>query len=100
VSALDFHEEEALGKAYDHRLMRRLMGFLGPHWKKATASLGLVVVSAGLALVGHYLTKVAIDDFIVHKDLGGLAHVGLLLVAAMLLQAVVEYGQMSLMQIT
>jgi len=100
VSALDFHEEEALGKAYDHRLMRRLLGFLRPHGGKAAASLGLVVVSAGLALVGPYLTKVAIDDFIAHKDLGGLANVGLLLVAAMLLQALVEYGQMSIMQIT
>jgi hypothetical protein len=66
VSALDFHEEEALGKAYDHRLMRRLLGFLRPHGGKAAASLALVVVSAGLALVGPYLTKVAIDDFIAH----------------------------------
>jgi ATP-binding cassette subfamily B protein len=100
LSAHDFHEEEALGKAYDHRLMRRLLGFLRPHWKKAAASLALVVVSAALALAGPYLTKIAIDDFIAHKDLTGLSHVGLLMIAVMMLQAVVEYGQMSLMQST
>ena len=100
MSAHDFHEEEALGKAYDHRLMRRLMGFLKPHWKQAAASLGLVLVSAGLALAGPYLTKIAIDDFIAHHDLRGLSLVGIGLILVMLIQAVVDYGQMALMQTT
>jgi ATP-binding cassette subfamily B protein len=100
VSAHDFHEEEALGKAYDHRLMRRLMGFLGPYWKEAAAALGLVLVSATLALAGPYLTKIAIDDFIAHHDLRGLSLVGIGLILVMLIQAAVDYGQMSLMQST
>ena len=28
---MSFHEEEVLGKAYDARLMRRLLGYLRPH---------------------------------------------------------------------
>ncbi|HKA25689.1 MAG TPA: ABC transporter ATP-binding protein, partial [Candidatus Eisenbacteria bacterium] len=100
MSAHDFHEEEALGKAYDHRLMRRLLGFLRPHRKQATASLALVLVSAGLALAGPWLTKIAIDDFIANHDLRGLSFVGIAYILVMLIQSVVEYGQMSLMQTT
>ena len=100
MTAQDFHQEEALGKAYDHRLMRRLLGFLRPYWKQASGSLALVLVSTGLALAGPWLTKVAIDDFIAHHDLRGLSFVGIGYILVMTVQAVVDFGQMSLMQTT
>jgi ATP-binding cassette subfamily B protein len=58
------------------------------------------VVTAVLQLAGPYLTKIAIDDFIARGDLRGLGMVGGLLVVVMLFQAVIEYGQMQLMQTT
>ena len=93
-----FHEEEILGKAYDGRLMRRLLGFLRPHKARVAAAVALVVAAAGLQLAGPYLTKIAIDDHIAHGDLGGLAIVAGLLVLTMFAGAAVEYAELSLMQ--
>jgi ATP-binding cassette subfamily B protein len=98
VSDRSYHEEEVLGKAYDARLMRRLLGFLRPHKLRVVAAVGLVIAAAGLQLAGPYLTKIAIDDHIGHGDLGGLAMVAGLLVLTMLAGAVVEYAELTLMQ--
>ena len=41
VVAMSFHEEEVLGKAYDARLMRRLLAYLRPHkWYVARCAAG------------------------------------------------------------
>ena len=32
-------EEEVLGKAYDSRLMKRLLGYLRPYWWQSTVTL-------------------------------------------------------------
>jgi ATP-binding cassette subfamily B protein len=58
------HEEEVLGKAYDSRLMRRLLRYLWPYRWQAITSLVLTVLSAPLVLAGPPLTKAAIDLFI------------------------------------
>ena len=34
----DIHEEEALGRSYDARLMRRLLGYLAPHRVRMVAA--------------------------------------------------------------
>jgi ATP-binding cassette, subfamily B, multidrug efflux pump len=60
----DHHEEEVLGKAYDSRLMRRLLGYLWPYRWQALISLVLTILTAPLALAGPPLTKAAIDLFI------------------------------------
>ncbi len=56
--------EEALGKAYDARLMRRLLGYLGPHRRLALGALALMLVSSATQLVGPLATSVAIDLFL------------------------------------
>jgi len=60
-----YMEEGKLGKPYDLRLMARLGGFLKPYWKLIALSLFFVMVMAGLDLVLPYLTKEAIDRYIV-----------------------------------
>jgi ATP-binding cassette, subfamily B, multidrug efflux pump len=60
----DHHEEEVLGKAYDSRLMRRMLKYLWPYKWYAITSLLLTIVSAPLALAGPPLTKAAIDIFL------------------------------------
>ena len=64
----EFHEEEALGKAYDARLMRRLLTYLRPHRKSVILATVLLILTALLELVGPLLTKMAIDDAIANKD--------------------------------
>jgi ATP-binding cassette, subfamily B, multidrug efflux pump len=58
------HEEEILGKAYDARLMRRLLKYLWPYKWHALTSLILTVLSAPLVLAGPPLTKAAIDLYL------------------------------------
>jgi len=58
------HEEEVLGKAYDSRLMRRLLGYVRPYRRMAFGALGLILVSSLLQLAGPLLMAVAIDLFI------------------------------------
>jgi ATP-binding cassette subfamily B multidrug efflux pump len=58
------HEEEVLGKAYDARLMRRLLGYVRPYLGMTVAALVLILASSGLQLVGPLATAVAFDLFI------------------------------------
>jgi ATP-binding cassette subfamily B protein len=61
-------EEEALGKAYDARLMRRLLGYLRPYWGLALVAIFLLVLASGLAIVGPWLTQQALDRAIPEGD--------------------------------
>ncbi len=58
------HEEEVLGKAYDSRLMRRLLRYLKPYKAYAATAFVLTVASAPLVLAGAPLTKAAVDLFL------------------------------------
>jgi ATP-binding cassette, subfamily B, multidrug efflux pump len=58
------HEEEVLGRAYDARLMRRLLGYLRPYRRALVGAVVLVVVASLLQLVGPALTVIAVDLFI------------------------------------
>ena len=60
-----YMEEGKLGKPYDLKLMTRLEGFLRPYWGLMSISLLFVLIMAGLDLLIPYLTKEAIDRYIV-----------------------------------
>ncbi len=60
---LSHHDEEVLGKAYDARLMRRLLGYLQPYRGMVAGAVGLILASSLLQLVGPLATAVAIDLF-------------------------------------
>ena len=59
------HEEEALGKAYDSRLMRRLMQYLRPYRFRVALALALVAVVTPLELAPPLLFRRAIDSYFV-----------------------------------
>ena len=56
-------DEEVLGKAYDGRLMRRLLTYLRPYKLQAGVSVVAILLKAGADIMGPYLTKVAIDTY-------------------------------------
>ena len=60
-------EEEVLGKAYDARLMRRLLGYLRPYTWQVVIALVAIVLKAGADVLGPYLTKVAVDKYMTHS---------------------------------
>jgi ATP-binding cassette, subfamily B, multidrug efflux pump len=59
-----YHEEEQIGKTYDLRIVRRLIGYLRPYWPLAAAALCLTFLTNVLVSLQPYFTKVAVDDFI------------------------------------
>jgi ATP-binding cassette subfamily B multidrug efflux pump len=85
------HEEEALGKAYDARLMRRLLRYVAPYRGLVLAALGALSGSALLQLAGPLLTKRVIDVAIPAGDTGMIVQATLLFVAALVGQFLFTY---------
>ena len=96
----DYHEEELLGKAYDGRLLARLLTYLKPYRVAVVVAFFLILAISALKLVGPYLTKVAIDDYIAEGDLSGLNLVAGLYVLALLAQFGLSYLQIYVMNLT
>ena len=76
--------DERDGRAFDRRVVRRMLGYLRPHAGKMIAALALVFVTSLLALSIPYLIGVAIDDYIAVGDLPGLTRISLLIAAVYL----------------
>ena len=60
----NFHEEEVLGKAYDARLMRRLLTYLRPYQRVVIFALIAIFFFGLLQAVPPYLMKVEIDRYL------------------------------------
>jgi ATP-binding cassette, subfamily B, multidrug efflux pump len=66
------------GKVFDPQVIRRLWGYLKGYKSKLLWTLLLVVITSIMQLLGPYLLKVAIDDYIIARtDLTGLSVVSL-----------------------
>jgi len=100
VSKPGFHEDDPVDKSYDRTLLRRLLRYLRPYWAPVLASFLLIVIMAGLDLVGPYLTKVAIDRYIRQGNASGLDTIALLYLGSLLLAFVVRFGQVFILQMT
>ncbi len=57
-------EEEVLGKAYDGRLMRRLLGYMRPYGFLVSLSLVFLLIQSVLQVLGPQLTRVAVDKYL------------------------------------
>jgi ATP-binding cassette subfamily B protein len=91
-------DEDDLGRAYDHRLMRRLMGYLRPYRGRVAAAVAVVILDAAAQIAGPWLTMLAIDNGIRHKDLGYLDRVAVLYLAVLLVAFGLGYLQTQIMQ--
>ena len=57
-------EEEILGKAYDSRLMRRLLTYLRPYRMHVAVAILSIVLKSIADVIGPYLVKVAVDRYL------------------------------------
>lgn len=88
-----FHEEDALGKAYDGRLMRRLLRYARPYRGLVAGAVVLLFAEGGLQLVGPLLTRRVIDVALPARDLGTVATAALLYAASLVAQFGCTYGE-------
>src|SRR5215471_8142676 len=110
----NIHEEEALGKAYDSRLMKRLLTYLRPYKWQVAVALGTIVLKAAADVLGPLLTIIAVDKYLapkadVHyiidrwlspKPLAGIAQIAALYVFLLCLSFFLEFAQTYFMQWT
>jgi ATP-binding cassette subfamily B protein len=64
-------EEEVLGKAYDSRLMRRLLTYMRPYKKQVAVALLFMLGSSLVQILGPLLTKLTIDRYLVPNPNAG-----------------------------
>lgn len=81
------------GRAFDRRVVMRLLAYLRPHSRYMTLALVTMVISTGLTLLTPYLVKIAIDRYIAAGDIRGLTWVALVTAAAYLGIYVTAAGQ-------
>jgi ATP-binding cassette, subfamily B, multidrug efflux pump len=91
-------EEEILGKAYDARLMRRLIKYLKPYrWHVALGIVLSLLVSA-MEAVRPYFTKIAVDTNIAQNDKQGLLLTTAVFLLVMVVRGLVQYANAYLTQ--
>jgi len=107
-------EEEIIGKAYDGRLMRRLLGYLRPYKWHVVVALASIVLKSIADVLGPFLTKIAIDKYLAktgsaHSWLGdrlsssplkGIGQIGGLYIGLLIFTFALEFVQTYLMQWT
>ena len=108
------HEEEVLGKAYDSRLMKRLLTYLHPYRVQVVIALIAIVLKACADVLGPYLTKVAIDKYLAShteahslldrflspRPLTGIAQIAGMYIGILLFSFLLEFTQTYVMQWT
>lgn len=92
-AAAKYHEEDAIGKTYDLRVIRRLLGYLRPYWKISAVALSLTFLTNLLVSVQPLFTKIAVDDFIVPKNIDGLWLFALAYFGVFLFRFIFSYTQ-------
>jgi ATP-binding cassette subfamily B protein len=108
-------DDEVAGKAYDGRLMRRLLTYLRPYKLQTTLSALSIIFKAGSDVMGPYLVKVGVDTYmsatppaklswlarhLSPTPMTGITQIGLLYLGALLVTYLLEFLQTYTMQWT
>jgi len=86
-------EDDVLGKAYDSRLMRRLLVYTRPYRALMYGALALLCVEGGIQIVGPLLTKQVIDVAVPARDMDLIVLCTVLFVAVLLAEFALSYTQ-------
>lgn len=93
MAETSIHDEEALGKAYDARLMRRLLGYVRPYRTLVVGAVVLLFADGALQLAGPFLTRRVIDVALPARDLGMVRAAALIYLATLIFEFAFTYGQ-------
>ncbi|HEY6270503.1 MAG TPA: ABC transporter ATP-binding protein [Terriglobales bacterium] len=110
-------EEEVLGKAYDSRLMKRLLTYLGPYRWQSTGALAAILVRVflGPEVIGPVLAATVIDKYLAANHamhlkildrwlspnpMTGIGQIALIYLVSLVFSFALEFAQTYLMQWT
>jgi ATP-binding cassette subfamily B multidrug efflux pump len=103
----NLHEEEALGKAYDSRLMRRLLQYMKPYKWRVVLALILVAVVTPLELAPPLIFRKAIDSYFTPalnhvipeaSAWSGIGWLSVILLGVLIFDFLAQYAQLRIMQ--
>ncbi|HEX7243168.1 MAG TPA: ABC transporter transmembrane domain-containing protein, partial [Longimicrobiaceae bacterium] len=86
-------EEDSAGRAYDSRLIRRLVRYLHPYRLAVAGSIALLFVGAALELVGPWITMMVLDRAVPERDERLLLMLTAVFTGALVLSFVLQYVQ-------
>ena len=95
-----FTDEEVLGKAYDARLMKRLIKYLAPYKFKVIVAAIFLLFTSLFALLQPLITQYAIDNYILPGDFAGLTRITALFIGIASGIFIFQYFHFYLMQMT
>ena len=87
------HDDDILGKAYDRKLMRRLLVYTRPYRGLMYGAFALLCVEGAIQVVGPLLTRRVIDVAVPARDVGIVVVSTVLLFFALLAEFVLSYVQ-------
>lgn len=93
MSQKDFREEEVMGKAYDSRLMKRMLAYVKPYMGMVVIALLFLAATAIFALLRPYIIKLAIDNHIAPGVLEGFNRLILIFAGVLVGEFVFTYAQ-------
>jgi ATP-binding cassette subfamily B multidrug efflux pump len=88
-----FYEKELSGKSFDRKTAVRLLKFIKPYRRLLGLTIFLLLITAGLQVMGPYLVKLAIDNYITVGKVDGLLNIVLLYGLVLLFEFVIRYFQ-------
>jgi ATP-binding cassette subfamily B protein len=86
------HEEDALARTYDARLMRRLLVYIRPYKLLVVGALTLLIIEGALQLAGPILTQRVIDKAIPARDSAAIVTATVLYALTLIAQFLCSYG--------
>jgi len=92
------YDDEIIGKAYDAKLMKRILLFTKPYIRLIVAGVALTLLAAFLQLLGPYLTKLAIDEYIAKKNIDGLSIILVIYLAVIIFIFATQFFQIYITQ--
>lgn len=96
MAAEHYHTEEALGKAYDSRLMKRLLTYLRPYKLQVTLGVIFLLIASAIQIGMVFLLKIGIDKYISAEESSGLATIALVFAGAILIGFGTDYIELYL----
>ena len=86
-------EESVDDTGIDPRLLARLLGYLRPYTRWLLLTLALITAASAVQQAGPFLTKIAVDDYILPGDAEGLGWVISVYAGLLVLQFGISYAQ-------
>ncbi len=88
-----FYEKDLLEKQIDKKIVFKLFGYIKPYRLLLGLTIFLLLLTAGLEILGPYLVKIAIDRYITPGKFDGLVYIVVLYGLAILFEFIIRYFQ-------